>query len=185
MVEFLLQNHEDPNRLFEDQSAWHILLQDLQKPIRSLRCGYASTLEDYLEVIYLMVDYGADLDFNIGPPHRYPLHLLLTKFAGSCYPRFNELLQLVVKKGGNLHHRNSAGATISDAITKLELRNVPKSLHLEISREESGSRPTSGSRRFYNLVHRKASPRPSRFHSRSHSSIMDCFRGSDDDDDDY
>lgn len=87
-----------------------------------------------------MVDCGAYLDFKIGPPHRYPLRLLLTKFAASCYTRPKELLQLVVKKGGHFRHKNSAGVTISDAITRLELRNAPESPHLDISREDSGSR---------------------------------------------
>jgi hypothetical protein len=104
MVKLVLQSLGDPNCFFSGQSAWQILLKDLQK---KTGLGYASE-EDYLEVVYLMVECRADMDLDIGPPHSYPLHLLLSQFAVSCYAQFNQLIQMAVKRGGDLRQKNVA-----------------------------------------------------------------------------
>lgn len=156
MVELLLQNGEDPNRSFEGKSAWQIVLETLHKG-----WGYTVSLEDWLTVVHLMVDSGADMDLRIGPPYRYPLHLFLAKFSATCYPRLGKLLRLVMKKGGNFGHWNSAGVTVSEAITKLDRCNPREPPLLNISRADSSSRPTGGSRRMNDKVQHKESPTPS------------------------
>jgi len=109
MVKLLLNSNEDPNFVFDGESAWQIFLQNLK--ITSSLDGYWAITADFLS-------HGADLNVPIGPPHSFPLHLLIAKFAESNEDQFATLLGDLIKKGCNLKHRNSAGTSILERLNK-------------------------------------------------------------------